>query len=567
MARILLALALASFALAQEGPAPLGGSALIDAHMARAWADAGVAAPPACDDLTFLRRATLDITGTVPSLDKIRSFARDASAHKREKLVDDLLASDRYAQHWGRMWSEVLLTMSPGGRREPAAAAAFRAEITARVRRNQAWNELVHDLLTTRGSYSMAPDAKAEDQAPIVAWYQQFDGKQMRASVMAGALSKVFLGVQIQCAECHDHPFDKWTQEDFKGMASFFARWQPVRQRIEEPAMEGMEPDKAKGRKRQELYVYSVRDEDPKAAAARRPARPGAKGQPQDVAVEPRYLDNAAPLPAGVSRRQAFGDLVVKDPQFARAYVNRMWAHFLGRGIVHPYDDFTLRTKPVLPAVLDGLAADFASTGSDPKRLIRAIVLSKAYQAASVGKERDPGAERLFARARVRTLDPDELFNAITDATGSPMGKGNDPDAGRRGFLQSFRGARNETDPAGEAELGVPQALFLMNGPFIENAVRVRNGNALDKIVRSHETLAERVEAIYLAFLCRKPTAAEARKAAAYVEQARTRKTEGAAPAKGDRKRPGAGPVNAEVAGYEDLAWALLNSTEFMTKH
>jgi hypothetical protein len=400
---------------------------------------------------------------------------------------------------------------------------------------------------------------------------------------MAGALSKTFLGIQVQCAECHDHPFDKWTQEDFKGMAAFFTRLQPVRERI------GEKPDPKEKKRMPEYYTFSVRDEKPAAVEpAKKPARPVKNGREPENMAAPKFLETNGTVAAGVTRRQSFADQLTskENKQFARAFVNRIWAHFFGKGIVHPYDDFTLRTKPVMPALMDALAADFIEHGYDTRWLMRAIVLSKPYQLASaVGKERDAAADKYFGRARIRNLTPEQFYDAIIDATGARGVAGAQPqrgekvrggvgDAGKRAFIQALRGgARNEGDSAADPELGVPQALYLMNGQFVDGVLKARPGTLLDEILKGEKTEESRVEALYLAILVRKPSQAELRRDVAYVIQARSRPAAAAQQAPNGRggrpnnpKRP-SGVADKDLPAFEDLVWVLLNSTEFMTNH
>jgi hypothetical protein len=545
------------------------GAPLINAQLEKAWEENGLKPASACTDLEFIRRVTLDITGTVPSLERVRSFVNDTASGKRARLVDELLASDRYVENWTMLWNDILTSMSPTARfRDQGAAEAFRAALKARIAKNQPWNEFVKELLSSTASWSNDPETAKTASEGLIMWYAQFD--QNRAGVMASSVSKVFLGVQIQCAECHDHPFDKWTQEDFKSMAAWFVPFRVDRKPVGE-----MPADKKKARDQKTLYT--IVDENPAKGDPKRAAPARQKGNNTPNNAEPKFLDGAERA-AGLARRPALAAWLTskENRQFAKETVNRLWNHFFGRGIVHPFDDFTLRNKPASPALLDAVADDFAANGYDMKKMIRAITMSKAYQLASTGREVDSIAEKFFARTQIRSLSPEQLFNAVVDATtvgqadyasgadgrGNKGGRGG---GGRREFLQTFRGARNEADAAAEPEIGVPQALYLMNGNFLSAASKAGAGSQLSSILAAHKIPGERIEAIYLSLLCRKPTGSELARAVRYLEQAAARKAEAPAepPARG--KRP-AGPA-PDAAGYEDLVWSLLNSTEFQSNH
>ncbi len=576
MTRLLLVLALfAPFAASAQDTATgtRTGADLINDELGKTWSDAGIKPPSACSDLEFLRRVTLDLTGTVPSLERLRAFMADTSASKREKLVDELLASGRFVDNWTMLWQDLLMSMSVERSREQGAGEAFRIALRERIAKNQPFDAFVRELLTTTASWSNDAETQKESHEGLVMWYSQFN--QNRANVMSSSVSKVFLGVQIQCAECHDHPFDKWTQEDFKANAAWFGRFRPERKQI------GEKVDKQRDQK----YLYSIQDENP---AANRNDKKPAKAVPDKArgnvnTADPRFLDGAA-IPDGVARRINYAQWLTSksNRQFAKNAVNRMWAHFFGRGIVHPFDDFTLRNKPVVPALLDRLADDFTAGGYDLRKLMRAMVLSKAYQMTSAAKESDPGAVKYFARTQVRSLTPEQLFNAVVDATtpgGADYGtgaevrggnKGGRGGGGRREFLTTFRGARNEADAAAEPEIGVPQALYLMNGALMAAAAKAMPQSQLAEILAKRKIPGERIEDIYLSLLCRKPNGGELAKAAQYIANHKKTETVVEQPAKGNgrpQKPMGGKAADPDAQAYEDLVWALLNSTEFQTNH
>ncbi|MBX9583173.1 MAG: DUF1549 and DUF1553 domain-containing protein, partial [Gemmataceae bacterium] len=481
----------------------------IDAHVDAKLAAAKATPAPPADDAEFLRRASLDLTGRVPSARDVHLFLADPDPHKRAKLIDELLETPRHAGHFAAVWRAALapeVTAVPEAR---VFQRGFEAWLRLRVRANARYDAWVRELLTA----PLSPDADAptpalrrpEDPNPL-AFYAVKDAKPEN---LAAATSRVFLGVQIECAQCHDHPFAKWTRDQFWNTAACYA-----------------------GVDRHGDGVFAPLSE----AAGRRAISPGMGKKP----VPALFLDDREPeWAAGASPRAALAEWVAaKDnPFFARAAANRVWGQPFGRGPVDPVDDFRDDNPPSHPELLDDLAKAFADAGFDLRFLLRAVCRTKAYQRTSARSDATRDDPRLFARAAVRGLTGEQLFDSLVLATGFREGTGRG--SPRDGFLTRFALGGKPAEP----ETSIPQALALMNGKFVTDATTLDTSPTL---LAACETpglsMADRVEALYVAALGRKPTAAERDRMTKYVADA-----------------------GADRLG--DIFWVLLNSAEFRLNH
>jgi hypothetical protein len=581
----------------KEAP-PLAPDA-IDAAIREAWSAAGVKPAPRADDATFLRRAYVDVVGTIPDPDAVAAFLADSSPDKRRKLVDALLDSPAYADHWMNYWDDVLM-----GRNVKSAAVdrvAFRAWLRARFQENAPWDRVVRDLVAAIGQNSEGgarvglPKALAMQPAPAsgmmtadpaddgrddgpddgergaaratgagainpaVNWTLRF---QQAPLDLAGDASRVFLGVQIQCAQCHDHKTEKWKQADFRSFAAAFLHTRAV----------PMDRGKKRGLERVELL-----DLDRVAPRfARKPdLAPVAKSKA--TALDGEDLEKGR----GTRKALAAWMTAKENPWFARAFVNRMWGHFLGRGFSDPVDDMRASNPPVLAPVLDRLAQDFAANGFDVKRLIRTIASTEVYQlaAASPAAGAAEAGNVLWARFHLVPLGPEELLNALVratnvEATAERLGIRN-MDQLRLQLVRQYVflfDVDEETDVPDYSGT-VSQALALLNGQLTGQGARDLPGSALDAILTKPGTDAQHVEDLFVRVLAREPTAQESARWTSYVQSA-SRAPAGAGAARPRRARR-AGPLgrlanrrsDPRRAAYEDVLWAMLNSSEFVFNH
>ena len=650
-----------SAAMWQAVAAKLDG--IIDAKLT----EEGVKPAPRSSDAEFLRRLYLDLLGTVPTPDEVEGFVADPSRGKRAAKIDELLASESYDEHQASFWFRTLTGLSVHQRRQREGQGGryvtgeggkrFHQWLSSQVAANRPYDEMVQDLISASGR---------TDENGATGYIARWENN---ANNTAGAVARHFLGVQIQCAQCHDHLYEPdWKQQDFIGMAAFFAttRVQRVpeynqlrqlrdamnKQQAESRAakraadrelkapgapsgegggamdggmdgggMDGMDAPaagdqpkggnakdgkaKGKGRKRgradysglspqelrakmMELRKYAnlveVKDQKINPRQSRRyldrlkkNKNPQVAERAQLMAATPKFwMGPEAADVYGIPRRLLLARWVTAEdnPYFARTLVNRMWGHFMGRGIVHPVDDFNSFQQPSHPEILEILAKDFKASGYDLRRVQRILLNTETYQRSSrwtpTGKDEAMPDPILFARAPVRPLDTEQLYFALTRATGVETALNRTSRRQQQQIQQAIFSVFTFVfdDDEGKAEEdfsgSIPQGLFLMNGELIQRALsggreipenkRGRRANRrfrqkapqsmLEGLLRNEKSDSARVEHLYLRAYGRKPDSSERKAAVSFV------------------KSSGGGPK-----AYEDLFWAILNSAEFMTNH
>ena len=470
--------------------------------------------PPAADD-EFLRRLFLDLTGQLPQPETVRAFIADSSApqKKREQIIDQLIGSEGYVDHWSLKWGDLLrINRKFLGDK---AMWRFREWLRQSISENKPYDDLVEELLTSKGSSVEEPAAN-------------FFRVARNPKEAMETTTQLFLGVRMVCSQCHDHPFEKWTQQQYFEMAAFFGSV-------------GIKPGFRSG----EEIVYEKR-------FANEVMHPKT-GRP----VRAQYLvpsSHAPPIPEGDSRAALAEWLTSKDNAFfARAVANRIWSYFFGRGIIEPVDDIRASNPPINEALLDALAKDLTEHDFDLRHLIRTIVESRTYQASFQTNEWSKADYINFSHHWPRRLTAEQLADAIAMATGSSFdfptvpkdfraSQLPDPHVGRGGFLDLFGRPQREQPCECErrSEMSLPQALNLVNGSTLAQAVADPEGRVSTLIV-SGANDQKLVEELYLATLSRFPTAAENELAEKVLNQADSRAQAG-----------------------QDLLWALLNSNGFL---
>ena len=578
-----LVAAAAVFAAAGTRPAraaPTGPAAGRDASVAaldrlleRAWHRRGLQPPTAVDDARFLRRIWIDLAGVVPPAAEVSAFLADRAPGKRARAVDALLAGPRYADHFTDGWEKVLM-----GRRFAGPAVdrfAFRGWLRGELARNAPWTEIARALVTASGRNSLggprgpmaaamakSPSHEAEESEAHVNGAVNFLLRYAQAPTdLAGRVARVFLGVQIQCAQCHDHPSEHWKQEDFRSFAAVFARTMAV------PLDEG----KAMGIRRVEVRDVPF----PSFGGPRMPdLRP--------IALAPPRALDGADLGRGPSRRQALADWMVApgNPWFGRALVNRYWALLLGRGFVEPIDDFRRSNPIVAPEVLEGLTRDFLDHGADLRHLLRTICLSRAYQAPAgpaAARLARRGRDLLWTRFRLRPMPPEALLDSLLSATGLDALLSRLAGAQLERVMFQLRNGMvflfdvDEESEQKDFEGTIPQALTLLNGSLVQAGSSALAGTALEKVLAAPGDQAARIGALYLRTLSRPPEADELFRWQEFLDAPRQpvaiERGEPRDPLDrlGQRARPH-DPTAREQA-FEDLFWALLNSSEFLFQH
>lgn len=488
----------------------------VDALLAERWKQAGVEPAAPADDAEFLRRSCLDLTGVIPTVSEVREFLADGRADKRSRWIDRLLSKPTHASHLAATWRQVLL---PGGNdiQRFGGYAPFQTWLRDKFADNVPYDRLVTELLTASGNFNQVGPALF------------YTSLELKPEELAANTSRIFLGVQIQCAQCHNHPFDHWKKQDFWGYAAFFARLQ--------------RPPAA-----QQQFFAQVADVDQGEVKL-----PGS-----DEPVLPQFLGGQLSTDeAGKNRRVRLAAWLTspENPYFARATVNRIWGQLFGRGLVHPIDDLGQHNQPSHPELLDELSRHFVDSGCDVRRLFRVLVETRAYQLSSaVTSDVQPQPE-LFSRMAIKSMSAEQLYDCLVEA----MRKRQDSNTAMMGSVAAFNGQFNQdrqtflarfqapTQGASEFQASIPQALTLMNGRVMFDATDLQKSDLLVALSAPFFSDDERVEVLFLSTLSRLPRQHEW---ATFIEYVRS-----------------GGPNKDSRQALGDALWALLNSAEFVLNH
>jgi len=474
-----------------------------------------------CSDGEFLRRVFMDVCGILPTPGETQAFLASKEPDKRARLIDRLLEQPEYADFWTLKWCDVLRSNRKTLREK--GTHALQDWLRHHLARNTPFDRVVRDLLTAGGSTYRNPPAN---------YYRIARDPQSLAETTA----QLFCGVRLQCAKCHNHPFERWTQDDYYSFAAFFAR---VRYKPDplEPSANPQQPAAE--------VVYA--------------AHAGEVVQPRtNKTMPPKFMGGAiAAIGARDDRRQALAEWLTSqhNPFFARSMVNRVWFHLLRRGIVDPVDDFRESNPSANDELLAALADDFTRHGHDLKGLIRTICNSRTYQLSAAPNDLNADDVKYFSHAETKLYTAEQLLDAICTVTevpekypGEPLGvramQLPDGDA-TNAFLKTFGqpGRELACECERESDSNLAQALQLINGPTVHDKVR-RPDNRLGKLLSAHRSDREILDELYLAMLCRKPTADEVKVVNAHLKKRKDRR-----------------------AAWEDVLWALLNSKEFLFRH
>lgn len=491
----------------------------INQRLRERWEQEKVIPAARADDAEFLRRVYLDLAGEIPPVSEVRRFLADTSPDKRAKVVDELLDGPRYIVHFSNVWRAELLPEVSADPQLQFLMPSFEAWLKDQLIDNDSYADLARKLITYKiDSTASQNPVDAGGTVSPVAFYQAKEGKPEN---LAAGTAKVFLGVRIGCAQCHDHPFDSWKQEQFWSFAAFYA-----------------------GISRQQMGdVFGPLTEK---GESRKLEIPGKK---EKTVVEARYLNGKEPdWKADESSRETLANWLTarENPYFAKSAVNRIWGRLFGVGIVDPVDDFSDANPPSHPELLDELAIAFVDSGYDLKFLLRVLTATEAYQLTSSISDISQEPPQRFARMSLKGLSPEQLFDSVSIATGhfersrrdQPFAVNDDLPRGE--FLEAFN---NETDPLTERPTTILQALAMMNGRFITDATRTDKGMLAAVINFPDMKTEERIEALYLAALGRPPKPTELPKLVAHCQ----------------------GRELSVALG--DIFWAILNSSEFLLNH
>lgn len=502
---------------------------LVDEHVFARLKKLRITPSPRADDSTFLRRVYLDTLGVLPTADEARRFLDDASADKRSRLIDDLLRRPEFADFWAQKWSDLLhneeRTLDPKG------VKAYHLWLRRQMAEDVPLNEFARAVLSGLGSTYSEPGAS---------FYRAVREPEARAEAAAQA----FLGIRLQCAKCHNHPFDRWTQDDYYGFTALFSR-------IDYRIVENRRPDSNDHHHFDgEQIVFE--------------SRTGELKHPRNgEVVAPRLLGDTRSVPAD-DRIRSLGDWVADpaNPYFARTQVNRVWYHLFGRGIVEPNDDFRLANPPAHPELLDALTRDFIASGFSLRHTARLILNSRTYQSASQPNESNADDEAHFARATIRPLEAEQLYDAIAAVLGASAGFDGYPAGLRAGQLPEAPAASRRKDGDGarflklfgkpdrllscecerSGDTTVMQAAQLLTGGLLQRML-AEDKNRIGAAISSGASDEAIIRELYLHGLARHPREGELAAAAKRIASADSRR-----------------------AGLEDVAWGLINSKEFLLR-
>ena len=519
---------------------------VIDQRVSEKWQAKNIQPATAADDAVFLRRIYLDLCGTIPTGDEAKAFLDDTAGDKRAKLIDKLLADPRYGQQQADFWDMIYF-----GRRPPGYDAdkrkGFQRWLRDSFNNNTPYDKIASAILKADGN-------TAEQGAPM--FLVQYDRQPEDATVK---ITQTFLGVQLQCARCHDHPYESWTQLDFFGMAAFLARLD----KVEMGEKDGEKKIAIGEKNRGEInFVGPAKDLEPGKKGEPVPAKfllgetLTEPEQPKD-AKEERFEGGKEPPKPQFSRKDALADWITKrdNPYFARALANRLWAQFMGRGIIHPVDNMSESNEPTHPELLEEITKQLVDHNFDVKWYIKELTNSKTYQLASSGPVEAERPE-WFERARVRPLSAEEMaeawrvavnYSAVDPKTKEQLEKG------ERFFpvgdyQKQFLG--DPTDGVGNFLGGMHEHLYLTNGG-IDRLFDYREGGLLHTLVEAKKDvpLEQRVEQLYLSVLSRRPRPEETQKFVEYISAAE------------------ANNKDRQHERFREAAWALMTCSEFRFNH
>jgi hypothetical protein len=494
---------------------------VVDKYAQKKWQELGIVPSDLSSDEQFLRRVYLDLTGTLPLPKEVAEFQADPSKDKRDKLIDRLLETPEYSYMFANKWADVLRVKRRGQPDRAAGTFAFHSWIRESIAKDKPYDQFVREILAATGD---------ESQAPPTVWYKELQDPQQFVDDTA----QVFLGLRIACAQCHHHPYEKWSQDDYWGLAAFFGRV---------------------GRKNVAVLGGAGNNQAQRQVIFNRPTG-GVTNKRTGAVAKIQPLDgNPMDISSDDDPRHKLVDWMANkdNPFFARAVANRYWSHFFGRGIVDPIDDMRVTNPPTNPELLDALAKELIDSKFSLKHLVKVIVKSRTYQLSSAPNEFNKHDKQSFARFYPRRMSAEVLYDAVSQVTKTPAAFGGLPtdkhspnraimlpdEAFQSYFLDVFgrpqRISACECERVSEANLA--QALHLLNSQEIQD--KLTRANLLAKDPRPD---AEKVDELFLWVFSRRPTAEHRQVALDHIARH---------------------AMNKKVA-YENLLWALINTKEFV---
>ena len=508
----------------------------LDRHISAVLKREGIHPSKMSQDTEFLRRVHLDLTGKIPAPEEVLDFLKDGSANKRQKKIDQLIGGEAYIDYWSGLWVNWLIGRRGDNDDQRIGLATW---VRDALTRNMPYNQFVQELIAADG------ELRDNGAGNYIMRYER------SPAVLTSHSSRLFLGLPMQCAECHDHKTEVWSQKDYYGIAAFFNGIESEQKGYIETM------DMAGNEKRMENFL--ITNAPRKAMWVER----------MDAEVAPRFLGGTEYEGSLTKRREALAQWMTdkSNPYFSKAIVNRIWKHFMGRAFVEPIDGFGEENPPTNPDLLDWLAEDLVIYDYDLQHLMRTILNSETYQRTSETHKDNKDDERYYSHAYVKPLSAEQFFYSLLQATGferlqqvkmegakkqggeDRINMLRDLERKKREHLQKFlflldNGEMEEIEAFNGT---VPQALMMINGNMVnDSASHGERGSFVNYVLEKWRAPADRLEYIYLNVLSRLPTAKEKTYFQRYMERSLYR--------------------NKDLA-YEDLYWVLLNSAEFSLNH
>jgi hypothetical protein len=526
----------------------------INEQVAAGWADAKLQPSTAATDGEWCRRVFLDLVGRIPTVAELERYSQDSTPMKRAELVERLLGEeyeDEYARNWTDVWTMVLIGRDTEN--EQVNRSGMRQWLRRALSKNIPYDQFMEDLVTATGG-----NANRKDLVGFNGATNFLSGKMVEMGVENGVqatakTAQIFLGVQVQCTQCHNHPFNKGKQNQFWELNAFFRQTTALDRQEGSGDVQWVELV--------DQDWEGEGDKDPEEAELYYELRNGLMKVAYPVFIDGTEISKQGWLPDkdedgksfGVHRRQELAKLIKTSPNFPKAIVNRIWGHFLGYGFTKPVDDLGDHNPPSHPELLDGLAERFREQSFDLKELMRWIALSKPYslssktKAGNAGDDPSVGEKPKFSHFYLRQMQAEQLYESLLTATEADKAAGEEGARKKDDWMSQFVIAfgTDEGDETTTFNGSITQVLMMFNGELVKKATSTGEGGFLDRVARGPGSNEEKVRSLYLAALARKPSAKETAAANMLLVER-----------KGD-----------VVGALQDIWWAVLNSNEFIINH
>lgn len=503
----------------------------INEQVRQAWKDNEVTASDVAEDAEWMRRVYLDVVGHIPTGQEVEAFLRDKDPTKRSKLVDKLLADSGYVRNFTTYWTNTLIGRVTPDKTNRGGLEKFLRESLAK---NRPWNEIAFDLIAAEGRFD-------ENGATnyLLAQLQLNPNSEEYVVEATAKTARIFLGLQVQCTQCHNHPFNDWKQNQFWEFNSFFRQMVRVDHEKYNPQTGRMDDDYSEllPRNFQGPVYYET--------------RAGLM-----LVAYPKYFGTEVDPGDETNRRKEFAKTICHDDpnkMLAKAMVNRMWGHYFAYGFTRPIDDMGPHNPASHPELLDRLTDEFIKSGYDLKQLSRWICNSEAYNLSSKFNSKNEidnpanGEVPLFSHMYVKPMQVEQLYESLLVATGAEQSDGDSARGNRENWVAQFMRIFGGEDEEPAMFSGtIPQALLMMNGPLVQTAISGDKNSYLTRVLAdaSYKKEPDRIRALYLAALGRLPTSSEMKGLTGMM-----------------------GRYPDRLSAYQDLYWALLNSNEFIVNH